>query len=593
MKRPLQLLLLGIILCLSLFIVVKPITTSNHATTLSANSTQMITNSIIPMTAYATPTSPVVTDGIKDNIWGDAGYQTLTFTNGTGPNADSIPVNFYVLHDSTYLYFAFQYQDPTFATGSFPDTANVMMDRNTSATTWNQISTGGPVDDFDVITATWTVGLNTSYALDRYSYNGAFDTDVSLGGTNDTHTGGSYDYATHTYFYELSQPLSSSDTKHDIQVQVGDSMLIWPYIYKDGVSYTYENFGNLAIVSKDFPHNTPEITIKSPTDGSTTYNRNIHVDFIVNLRTSWIGYSLDFGPNVTVTGNFIMNLVSDGSHKLIIYANSSFNMMGKSIILNFSVDSHPSSSSLTTFPVYATSTPISIDGVKEVVWDQVGYHTLTLTNGSDSFSVNFYVLHDTNNIYFALQYQDDTFTTGESFDLAEVVLDMNTSATFWNQIGSNVDTFDVVTASWAVGSNTSYAIDRYSYNGNFYADTSDGGVNNTHTGASYDYSTHTYFYELSQPLNSTDYLHDISLQVGDHALVLPAVLKNGVFYTYEKIGNLIIEPGEYPIQSLSSSSLTSLVSTSSSTSSQIPGFTEFILLVSFCSEIIYKRKKRH
>ena len=592
--RPFQIIILSIILCLSIFCTVKPITTSNTSSQTINRIQKVNTNEYIPMYAYNTST-PINIDGVKDSVWSDAGYQTLTFTNGSV----SVPVNFYVLHDDNYLYYALQYQDPTFATGSSIDTANVMMDMNTSTTFWNQYNPNAPVDDFDVITATWLLGLNTSYSLDRYSYNGVFNKDVDVGGTNDTHTGGSYEYSTHTYFYELSQPLHGIDIKHDINVKVGDHILIWPYVYIDGSSYTYENFGNLTLESQNFPYNNPEITIQSPLQDSTTYNSNIPVSFTVNLRTSWIGYSLDSGVNVTVTGNFMLNLVSNGNHSLVIYANSSYDKMGKSMTRNFIVNNQPNTSTITTFPVYTTSTPINIDGVKDTVWSEAGYHNLNFTNGSASIPVDFYVLHDSNFLYFAFQYHDPTFFTASSLDDAQVMLDMNKSATFWNQIGSNVDTFDVISASWVIGMNSSYAVDRYSYNNNFYQDVIDGGTNNTHTGGSYESSTHTYFYEISQPLNSSDNQHDISLQVGDHALIIPSVLIDGTYFNYEKIGNLFIDPQEFPVHSSSSttsSSTTSALtgfSTSSNTSSSLsfPGFIEFIFLISFFAVVRNKRKK--
>ena len=589
--KKIQIIILSIILGLSLLVTLKPITASNFTTQKITTNQKINANSYIPMQAYIT-TTPISIDGVKDFVWQDAGYQTLTFTNGSS----SVQVKFYVLHDENYLYYALQYHDPTFTSSGSIDTANIMMDMNTTATFWNQISSNAAVDDFDVTTATWVLGTNTSYALDRYSYNGAFYQDVNVGGTNNTITGGSYDYETHTYFYELSQELHSTDIKHDINVKVGEHILIWPYVYIDGSAYSYENFGNLTIESQKFPYNTPEITIQSPQLDSTTYNRNVPVIFTVNLRTSWIGYSLDFQTNITVTGNFLMNLIADGTHSLVIYANSSFNKMGKSMLLNFTVNSQPNTDTITTFPVYNTATPISIDGVKDSVWQEAGYHMLTLSNGSSSIPVDFSVLHDAMYLYFSFQYHDPTFISSGSLDDAQVMLDMNKSTTFWNQIGTNVDTFDVVTASWVLGTNTSYAIDRYSYNANFYQDVNDGGTVDTHTGGSYNLSSQTYFYEISQPLNSSDNLHDISLQIGDHALIIPSVLIDGSYFNYEKIGNLIIESGEYPIQNTTipttSSNTTSSVTSYSrtSSSSSVPGYTEVMLFATFIVILINKRR---
>jgi hypothetical protein len=40
----------------------------------------------------------------------------------------------------------------------------------------------------------------------------------------------------------------------------------------------------------------------------------------VNEPTSWIGYSLDNKPNVTITGNTTLTGLSNSSHNVIVYA---------------------------------------------------------------------------------------------------------------------------------------------------------------------------------------------------------------------------------------------------------------------------------
>lgn len=72
---------------------------------------------------------------------------------------------------------------------------------------------------------------------------------------------------------------------------------------------------------------TPEITIKSP-NNSTHSHSNTWLNFSINAPTSWIGYSLDGAPNVTITGNTVLYSLSGGSHVVRICANNSVGNVG-------------------------------------------------------------------------------------------------------------------------------------------------------------------------------------------------------------------------------------------------------------------------
>jgi hypothetical protein len=64
-----------------------------------------------------------------------------------------------------------------------------------------------------------------------------------------------------------------------------------------------------------------KITLISPQN--TTYSTNsIPLTFITNRPSSWIGYSLDNKPNVTITGNTTLTL-AEGTHAIIIYVQDS------------------------------------------------------------------------------------------------------------------------------------------------------------------------------------------------------------------------------------------------------------------------------
>lgn len=81
----------------------------------------------------------------------------------------------------------------------------------------------------------------------------------------------------------------------------------------------------------------PMIELLSP------QNKTYYSDFVPLIAefgkaVSWIGYSLDNQPNVTVSGNTIIN-VDDGKHQIVVYANDTSGNMGYSEIVYFSVDS--------------------------------------------------------------------------------------------------------------------------------------------------------------------------------------------------------------------------------------------------------------
>jgi hypothetical protein len=80
----------------------------------------------------------------------------------------------------------------------------------------------------------------------------------------------------------------------------------------------------------------PEITILSPQN--TTYTAtSIQLIFTINNETSWIGYSLDFHENVTITGNITLTELSEGGHNIIVFANDTTGLVGASETVYFTV----------------------------------------------------------------------------------------------------------------------------------------------------------------------------------------------------------------------------------------------------------------
>jgi hypothetical protein len=83
------------------------------------------------------------------------------------------------------------------------------------------------------------------------------------------------------------------------------------------VSHAYNITASVTVTSGDIT--PPLITILFPWN-RTFYKSSLDLNFTVNEPTSWIGYSLDNKPNVTITGNTILTGLSNSSHNVIVYA---------------------------------------------------------------------------------------------------------------------------------------------------------------------------------------------------------------------------------------------------------------------------------
>jgi hypothetical protein len=93
----------------------------------------------------------------------------------------------------------------------------------------------------------------------------------------------------------------------------------------------------------------PEITISSPVENSTYNSDSVSLAFTVSKTTSWIGYSVDGHPNVTISGNTNIE-TSDGIHTLIVYANDTIGQMDSSDPVHFITDTSPPTVSFTFSP---------------------------------------------------------------------------------------------------------------------------------------------------------------------------------------------------------------------------------------------------
>jgi hypothetical protein len=99
----------------------------------------------------------------------------------------------------------------------------------------------------------------------------------------------------------------------------------------------------------------PGMTISSPLDNATYKTNSVSLAFTLNKATSWIGYSIDGHPNITILGNTNIQ-TADGQHTLVLYANDTIGQMGSSDPVHFITDTTPPTVSFTFSPQPPVST---------------------------------------------------------------------------------------------------------------------------------------------------------------------------------------------------------------------------------------------
>lgn len=114
-----------------------------------------------------------------------------------------------------------------------------------------------------------------------------------------------------------------------------------------GHTYTFPgNFTPSKGVDLYIPigHGNQPPEVKFLTLANQTYNQStVSITFTTNKPFSWIGYSLNERENMTITGNFTINDLPNGTHTLTVYANDTLGNMGASETIVFTViDQFPS-----------------------------------------------------------------------------------------------------------------------------------------------------------------------------------------------------------------------------------------------------------
>jgi hypothetical protein len=148
----------------------------------------------------------------------------------------------------------------------------------------------------------------------------------------------------------------------------------------------YASFIGLPLQSYPGPDVAPTILILSPEN--MTYNvTNVPLTFTVDQTTSWMGYSLDGESNITVSGNTTLIGLTDGVHKVIVFANNTANVMGVSNTTFFTIQTL-AITNVSQDPLATNVTPTDVVSVNATVTDSVSTVTqvsLNYTNGNGTW----------------------------------------------------------------------------------------------------------------------------------------------------------------------------------------------------------------
>jgi len=88
------------------------------------------------------------------------------------------------------------------------------------------------------------------------------------------------------------------------------------------ILYANDSLGNMGSSGRVFfsvDRIPPDIVIVLP-QNQTYSSADIQLTFLVNKTVSWLAYSLDGQKNVTIVGNVTLPALSNGSHRLTVYA---------------------------------------------------------------------------------------------------------------------------------------------------------------------------------------------------------------------------------------------------------------------------------
>lgn len=136
-------------------------------------------------------------------------------------------------------------------------------------------------------------------------------------------------YDTKKNIWTASAPMPTPRMYFDVAV-VNDVLYAIGGFYEGNWLKTNEQY-----IPPEYGTVPPELHIIAP---ENTLHRRVQLIFSTNKPAEWIGYSLDNQANVTIKGNTTLSNLSQGSHRIVVYANDSRGNIGSSGSSSFSVD---------------------------------------------------------------------------------------------------------------------------------------------------------------------------------------------------------------------------------------------------------------
>ena len=110
--------------------------------------------------------------------------------------------------------------------------------------------------------------------------------------------------------------------------------------------------------SPEEPHTDPleELQIMVLSPENTTYSTaSVPLNLTVSGPLSWLGFSLDLKPNVTVTGNTTLTDLSPGTHSVMVYGNSTQGITAFSKTIFFTINAPEAVPTVAIAAIAATS----------------------------------------------------------------------------------------------------------------------------------------------------------------------------------------------------------------------------------------------
>ena len=84
----------------------------------------------------------------------------------------------------------------------------------------------------------------------------------------------------------------------------------------------------------------PEVHIISP-EAAVYSTDSIPLEYVIDEPTAWVGYSLDGGPDIPVSGEATLSGLADGEHTMVIHAEDEEGNLGSSPEVVFNIDTTP------------------------------------------------------------------------------------------------------------------------------------------------------------------------------------------------------------------------------------------------------------